>query len=198
MKEIVGTIAVLLTFVGYVPYVRDTIRGKTKPHIYSWLLWGFVTISAWGLQISDKAGPGSWVTLAAALVCFVIFFFGLRQGQKDITKSDTIFFALALVALITWLFARQPVLSVVLLSLTDILGFIPTLRKSWNKPYTETLFSYVLNTLRFALSIYALQRYTIITSLYPLTWVVANGLFSLTLVIRRKQLGSNPDALPQS
>ena len=194
MKEIVGTIAVLLTFVGYVPYVRDTIRGKTKPHIYSWLLWGFVTISAWGLQISDKAGPGSWVTLAAALVCFVIFFFGLRQGQKDITKSDTIFFALALVALITWLFARQPVLSVVLLSLTDILGFIPTLRKSWNKPYTETLFSYGLNTLRFALSIYALQRYTIITSLYPLTWVVANGLFSLTLVIRRKQLGSNPDA----
>lgn len=188
IKFIVGVIAVLLTFIGYIPYLRDTIKGKTKPHIYTWLLWSLVTSIAFSLQISDKAGIGSLVTLAAAIVCFIIFLFGLRIGKKDITLTDTIFFLLALVALVMWLFAKQPVIATIIVSATDMLAFAPTIRKSWNKPYSETLISYEINTLRFILAIFALQRYTIITSLYPITWVLANGLFSLLLIIRRKQL----------
>lgn len=189
-KQIAGIIAVALTFVGYAPYLKDTLNGKTKPHIYSWFLWGFITILAFAIQFNENAGPGSYVTLAAGLVCFIIFAFGFRDGKKDIAKVDTIFFLLALVAIVLWLFAKQPVLSVILLSSIDMLGFIPTVRKSWNKPYTETLFTYELNTFRFALAIFALQRYTIITSLYPITWIIANELFSILLIVRREKIGN--------
>lgn len=190
MKNIIGFIAVVLTFVGYVPYIRDTLKGKTKPHIYTWFIWGLVTAIAFGLQLSDDAGPGALVTLAAAVVCLVIAVIGLKKGSKEITKSDTVFFLLSLVALVLWLLAEQPVLSVILLSLIDMLGFIPTIRKSWHKPDEETLISYLVNTFRFCLALYALQRYTIVTVLYPLTWVVANGLFSLYLIIRRGKIAS--------
>lgn len=188
IKEVVGVIAVLLTFVGYVPYLRDTIGGKTKPHVYSWFLWGLVTAIAFALQISDNAGVGSLVTLAAAIVCFIIFLFGLKIGKKDITRSDTIFLILALVAIVVWVFAKQPIVSVIIVSAVDMLAFAPTIRKSWNKPYSETLISYEVNTFRFALAIFALERYTIITSLYPITWILANGLFSIMLVMRRRQI----------
>lgn len=190
MKEIIGTIAVALTLIGYVPYIRDTVKGKTTPHIYTWFIWGLVTAIAFGLQLSDNAGPGAFTTLAAAIVCFVIFIFGARQGTSDITRSDTIFFVLSLAALVLWLFAKQPILSVVLISVIDILGFVPTIRKSWNKPHEETLISYVINTLRFCLALFALQRYTLITTLYPATWVVANGLFSTFLIVRRRRLAN--------
>jgi hypothetical protein len=82
MKEILGIVAVILTFVGYVPYIRDTLAGKTKPHIYTWFIWGLVTAIAFGLQVSAKAGPGAYTTLAAASICFVIFGFGMRQGRQ--------------------------------------------------------------------------------------------------------------------
>lgn len=190
MKEIIGIIAVALTFIGYVPYIRDTIKGKTKPHIYTWFIWGLVTAIAFGLQLTENAGAGAYVTLAAAIVCFIIFGFGLRQSKadRDITKSDTLFLILSFVALGLWLFAKQPILSVILLSSLDMLGFIPTIRKSWNKPEQETLSSYVANTLRFGLAILALENYTLVTALYPLTWILANGLFSVFLIVRRKQL----------
>jgi hypothetical protein len=126
--------------------------------------------------------------LAAGIVCIVIFAISLRKGNRDITRTDTAFFISALMATAIWVFTNQPLISVILLSTIDILGFLPTIRKSWNKPHTETLFSYVLNTFRFGLAIYALQNYTIITSLYPVTWILANGLFSVMLIIRRKQL----------
>lgn len=190
MKEVLGIIAVILTFVGYVPYIRDTVRGKTKPHIYTWFIWGLVTAIAFGLQLSANAGPGAFTTLAAAIVCFIIFGFGLRQGNKDITRSDTVFFLLSFVALSLWLFAKQPILSVILVSTIDMLGFVPTIRKSWHKPYEETLASYLMNTFRFCLALLALDHYTIVTALYPLTWVIANGLFSTYLITRRKKAGS--------
>jgi len=193
MKEIIGIFAVILTFVGYVPYIRDTAKGTTKPHVYTWFIWGLVTAIAFGLQISANAGPGAFTTLAAAIVCFVIFGFGLRQGERDITTADTVFLVLSLLALVLWLFAKQPVLSVILVSTIDMLGFIPTIRKSWKKPHQETLISYQTNTLRFALAILALNHYTLVTALYPVTWVIANGLFSIYLIVRRKSV-TNSDS----
>lgn len=189
IKTIISLIAILLTFVGYIPYIRDTISGKTKPHIYTWFIWGLVTIIAFGLQVSAGAGVGSWVTFAVAAVCVFIFVLGLRNGNKDITKSDTFFFILSLVSLFVWLILKQPIISVILVSTTDMLGFIPTIRKSWNKPYSETLFSYELNAFRHGLSLFALQNYNIVTWLYPVSWVFANAIFSAVLIVRRKKIG---------
>lgn len=192
MKDFLGTIAVMLTFAGYIPYIRDTIKHKTTPHIYTWLTWGFVTALAFALQITHNAGPGAYTTLAAALVCFVIFGIGVRQGNKNVAKSDTMFFLMSLVALVLWLFAKQPMLSVILLSAVDMIAFIPTIRKSWHKPHEETLISYLTNTFRFCLALLALSHYTLITSLYPITWVIANGLFSVYLLVRRRRIDQTP------
>lgn len=191
IKVIIGLIAVILTFAGYIPYITDTIKRKTRPHVYSWFIWGFVSLLIFLLQFSAKGGAGSYVTLAAALVCLFIFAVALKNGKRDITKTDTAFFISALVATAIWIFAKQPLISIILLSTIDMLGFVPTIRKSWNRPHTETLFSYAMNTFRFCLAIYALQTYTIVTSLYPITWVLANGGFTVLLLVRRKRVGKS-------
>ena len=189
MKEIIGAIAVILTFVGYIPYIRDTIKGKTTPHVYTWFIWGLVTAMIFALQMSDKAGPGAFATLAAAIVCFIVFGCGMRNGKKDITVSDTIFFILSLVALVLWLFVKQPVISVALVTIVDLFAFVPTIRKSWHKPHEETLISYIANTVRFCLATYALQRYTFVTAIYPALMILGNGLFSIFLIVRRAAVG---------
>jgi hypothetical protein len=189
LKTILGTIAILITFLGYIPYLKDIFNGKTKPHIYSWFLWGFVTSIVFALQFIGNGGIGSFVTLSAAIMCCVVFllsFFG--KGQKDITKMDTIFLILAFCSLLVWLVAKQPILSAILATITDLLGFAPTIRKSWNKPYSETLSFYIINTVRFILATVALQEYSIVTAFYPIAWFLGNGLFALMLFVRRRQL----------
>lgn len=190
MKEVVGGIAVALTFVGYAPYIRDTLKGKTKPHVYTWFIWGLITLLAFALQVDADAGIGSLVTLAAGIVCSFIAVLGYFVAKKDksIDRADTACFLLALMALVLWLFADQPLIAVITLSAADMLGFAPTIRKSWRKPFEETLFSYEVNTFRFALAIYALESYNAVALMYPVTWIVANGLFSIYLIVRRKQV----------
>lgn len=168
------------------PYLRDTLRGKTRPHVYSWLVWGVVTLLAFVLQSSDHPGPGSLVTLVAGLICLLVFALALKGGRRDITPADTVFLLLAAAATGLWALASQPVVAVVLLSSVDMLGFLPTIRKSWHAPDSETLSTYVTNTVRFVLALTALQRYSVVTSLYPLTWLLANGAFAVRLVLRRR------------
>ncbi len=188
IKNIIGLLAVILTFVGYTPYVRDIFKGKTKPHAFSWFIWSILTGIIYALQVSSGAGPGSWVTLSLVVIMFFIFILSLTRGSKDIKKVDFVFLGLALLALPLWLWVQQPVLSIILLSATDMLGFLPTVRKSWRDPYSETLSFYIITTFRHALSIFALVEYNIVTMLFPTTWVIANALFAITLIFLRKRI----------
>lgn len=191
IKNILGYIATLLVFVSYIPYFRDTLSGKTKPHPYTWFLWSFITLIAFGLQFIGGAGSGSLVTLAAAIMCMAVLLLTLFQKNKiKIVKTDTIFLILAFIALGLWLIAKQPALSAILITTIDVIAFFPTIRKSWSKPYTETLIFYLLETFRFGLAIIALQKYSIITTLYPATWLSVEFLFALMLIYRRKQVSS--------
>ena len=187
LKNVIAFIAVVLTFAGYIPYLRDLLKGKTVPHLYSWFLWCLVTTLVFALQLVGGAGIGAFVTLAAALMCIVVIFLGFRQEAKiKITLSDTLFLVLALVALGFWLVAKQPVISAILATLIDLLAFVPTIRKSWSLPHSETVSFYALNTFRFGLAFFSLHQYSLQTALYPATWLVANGLFAVMLVVRRQ------------
>lgn len=42
-KEILSVIAIALTFAAFAPYIRTIIRGTTKPHVFSWVIWGVTT-----------------------------------------------------------------------------------------------------------------------------------------------------------
>src|SRR3990167_3366847 len=112
MKEVIGVIAVALTFIAYIPYYRDIRKGKTRPHIYSWSLWGLLTILLVALQIKGGAGPATWITAAAGLLCIVVVVLSLKNGKRDITTSDTIVAILSLAAIGFWLLADQSEISI--------------------------------------------------------------------------------------
>lgn len=189
LKVALGIIATIIAFVSYVPYFRDIIRGQTKPHAFSWLIWGLLTGIAFIGQLIDNAGPGSWVTGFTTIVCLFIFIFALQRGEKHITKSDQISLAGAIMAIGLWLVTSDPLLAIILITVIDALGFYPTFRKSFYKPDQETAITYTLSAVKFAIAILALETYTIITWLYPASLVVMNAGFVVMLLVRRRRLG---------
>lgn len=188
MKQVIGAIAVILTFLAYIPYYRDILKRKTRPHIYSWSLWGLLTILLVALQIKGGAGPATWVTAAAGILCLGVVFLSFRSGRRDITKSDTIVAILSLLAIGFWLIADQPTISITLVILADMLAFIPTVRKSYAHPYSETLSLYVTNALRFCLALFAVDHYTYLSSSWIVAWILGNTLLSIILIVRRTQV----------
>ena len=185
-KSLFSVLAVVLTLVAYIPYLRSILKGQTKPHMYSWLVWFVDSLIIFILQLTNNAGPGAYVTLAAAVMCFIVLILSFSKGTKDIKKVDGIFLITAFIALGLWWFAKQPLLSAILITGVDLFGFAPTVRKAWRAPNSETATFYFINSIRFVLAILALSQYSIINMIYPATWLVANGLFGISLVLRRK------------
>lgn len=188
-KAVLGILATGIALFGYIPYFRDILANRTKPHAFSWLVWGTLTAISFFGQLAGGAGPGAWVMGFTAVVCFMIFFFGLVKGNKNIVTADWISFAGAGIAMILWVVTQGPLLSVVLVTITDALGFVPTFRKSYAKPHEETLVTYALSGFKMIIAFFALENISVVTALYPAYLIFANFAFVAMLLVRRNQLG---------
>jgi hypothetical protein len=66
MIEIVPILGVLAGAIGVadtLPYVRDILRGSTRPHRGTWLIWSALTIV---VCLSQRADGASWSLVMAA------------------------------------------------------------------------------------------------------------------------------------
>lgn len=187
-KIFFGIIAIVISVIGYIPYFKDILAGKTKPHIFSWFIWGIITGIEFFGQVYGHAGAGAWVTGITAFVCFLIAFLSFGKGKLDITRLDWLSFIGAIIAIFIWLITSEPLLSVLLGILIDALGFVPTFRKSFVRPFQETLITWFLNGLKFVFALFALEKFTLLSSIYPIYLILGNWTLVAMILIRRKQV----------
>jgi hypothetical protein len=187
MKITIALIAAALAIIGNVPYLRDVIRGKVTPHPYTWLVWTIVSCIVFFGQIAKGAGVGAIPTAAAEIFTVIIFLFSLKYGFKGITKTDTTFLILALAGLIPWFLTKDPTWSVIIAVTIDFIGFIPTLRKTWKLPNTETPLLFAMNVVRHILMLFSLQAYNVATMLHSIVMIGTNSLMTCFIIFRRKE-----------
>ncbi len=181
MKEILATIAALLAIAGNVPYVIDIFRKRVQPHAYTWFVWTIVSGIVLFGQLAK--GPDRRMPTASELFTIFIFLLSLRYGFPHATKTDLAFLLIALCGLIPWAITDDPTLSVVIAVAIDITAFVPTLRKTWLEPVTETPTLYALNVARHVLALFSLQAYNIATTLHSIAMIIANSWMTFMIVV---------------
>lgn len=185
--------AVILVFVGtvagvvaFTPYLRNVLRGKTKPHTFSWLLWTALNILNFAAQLSDHAGPGAWITGGAAVLSCSVFVLSIPFGEKDIRKIDWICLSVGIFAIASWPITHGPHLSVIVAVFINVMAYIPTIRKSYLRPYEETLTPYLVGLFRWIISLVTVNETTVVTSLWAATGALLSGTFVIMVLLRRK------------
>lgn len=116
-QSILGILSVLIAFTGYIPYYKDVLTGKTKPHTFSWLVWFLTSAVSFAGQVSDNAGPGAWVMGIIALSSFGVFVLSLKMGEKNIILIDYICLGISLIAIISWILTKTPLYAIILVLL---------------------------------------------------------------------------------
>ena len=188
-KQLLGAIAIGLTVIAYYPYIRSIIQGKTKPHVFSWVIWGTSTCIVSLAQLADKGGAGAWVIGFSGIISiYVAFLAYIKRSDSSITRIDRLFFIVAMTALPIWYLTSDPLWAVVILTTVDVFGFAPTFRRSYISPFEEQLMFYVVMALRNLVVVSALENYSLTTVLFPSTIAVACLIFSLMVVYRRRVL----------
>jgi hypothetical protein len=182
MKETFAIVAALLAIAGNVPYVIDILKGRVQPHAYTWFVWTVVSGIVFFGQLAKGAGIGAVPTAASEIFTLVIFLLSLKYGFKRVTASDTFFLVFALGGIVPWILTNDPTLSVIIAVGIDVTAFIPTLRKGWREPKTETPVLYGMNVARHILALFSMQAYNVATTLHSIAMIVTNSLMTLLVV----------------
>lgn len=187
MKEIFGILGVAFMLGSGIPYAVAIWQKTVKPHAFSWLLWGIINAVVLAAQIAKGAESGAWPTAVSACITFSIGFYALKWGERQYTRSDWFFLLCALSAIPLWIVTDDPLWSVILVCVIDLLAFFPTIRKSWMKPQEESAASFVAGAIGFFFSFLAVETYVFTNYGYPLLVTTANILFVTMLLVRRRK-----------
>lgn len=187
-KEALSLIAIAITFAAFIPYIREIFRGSVKPHIFSWVIWGATTLMIFLAQLEDDGGVGTWpIGVSAGITIFIAYLAYMKRADVTITRTDWLFFAVALLSLPLWYWTSDPLWAVVLLTAIDVAGFGPTVRKAYQFPYSESLLFFALFTLRNLLVMLALENLSVTTLLFPAAMLVI-CVFMITLIAYRRRV----------
>lgn len=178
IKITASVIATVVALIAYIPYLIDMFRGKNQPHLYTWISITLITAVIAYLQVIGGAGVGALPVIIGVAVDVVILFYCFRFGTKDIVFMDKICLTISIVGVICYLLlSGRPLISLVVVSIAEVISFVPTIRKTRNDPYSESLISYYLLLLKLTLILIALEEYNLLTASYPLMWIVVFILF---------------------
>jgi hypothetical protein len=137
--------ALVQFFVGSLAYVRDALKGKSKPNRMTFLIW------AAGPFIGAAAGIASGATWWALLPVFVAglgpfaIFLSSFKNPTAYWKLGALDYAcgtLAVLALVLWVLTTNAIAAIAFSILADALATFPTITKSWKYPETETGLTY--------------------------------------------------------
>ncbi|MBP1151161.1 MULTISPECIES: hypothetical protein [Methylocaldum] len=190
-KEILSAVAIALTFAAFVPYIRAIVSGATRPHVFSWVIWGATTFVVFLAQLEGKGGIGAWpIGVSGSITIFVAVLAYVKRTDITITRTDWMFFVSALSSLPLWYFTSDPLWAVVILTTVDILGFGPTVRKAYSSPHSESLLFFALFAARNVLVILALESYSVTTVLFPAAIAAACMSLMAMVTVRRRALAT--------
>jgi len=186
MKDIFGIIGSLLLLCSAIPYVYALWKKTARPHAFTWILWALINAIVCAAQVSEGAGAGAWTAGVTALVNASIATHALMYSKIKFTRFDWAVFLSALAAIPLWVVTRDPLWSVILVCVIDTVAFAPTIRKSWNAPYSDSAMTFVIGFIGFCFAIAAIENYVLTNWLYPAVVLVTNVMFVSVLLYRRR------------
>ncbi len=189
-----GLAAVVVGVYAYFPYFKSIFAGRTRPHLFTWVVWSLVLGITTAAQLFGKAGPGVWLSVVTLLGNLAIVAVSIKYGEKSITRSDILSFMGALAAVGLWISTQDPLGAVLLATLIGAFGYFPTIRKTWSKPHQEQALYYFLGSMKFGLSVLGLKTVTVTTAFYPAWQTIINLLFVAYLWLRRRAIASRLNA----
>lgn len=192
LDAILIALATIISIAGYLPYISDIIKRKSKPNRVTWLIWSILgtVLCFTSFELSDY----DWMMICVPVVYMigpsVVAILSFWYGEGGTGKFDIFCFASAFIGLGLWLLLDMIVFALWLSVLIDGIGALPTIRKSYISPKSESLIGWaafsLANVLNFGVMLHRFDGTESIHSLvYPLYLFLISAII-LTVMLSPK------------
>lgn len=180
-------IGAAVQLLGIFSYIKETLRGNTKPNKVTWLMWSVAPLIATFAALADGVG---WSVLPVFMAGFgpLLVFIASFVNKNSYWKLETFDYLCgfcSVLALVLWGITKEPVIAIVFAIASDGFAAIPTLVKSWKYPETETAVAYTTGLFSALTSFTAIKIWNFSSYAFPAYLVIAETLFILSIYHRK-------------
>jgi hypothetical protein len=178
----------IISLIGTIPYTLDTIKGKTKPRVASWLMWAMLTGVAAAASLSaghvSAAVLATCMTVSCAAVAILAFW---KNSQVVFSKFDNTCLFASLSGVVLWQVFNSPELAVLAVVAIDAIASLPTLRHAYRAPEEETMFEFLMAGVASVITIVAATDFSSTAVAYPLYIIIFDFIVVYLLVRGRRR-----------
>ena len=168
---------------GAAVYLRDTLRGTTKPNRVTWLLWAVAPLLAAAVELDEGVGLRTLPTFMVGFMPLLVFIGSFHNPASvwKIRRIDYACGAMSVVGTVTWLVTRNGILAISAAIAADFMAGVPTLTKSWTHPETETVHTYIGAVVSMLIVLLTIENWTFDVAAFP-AFIVFMGSVEVVLI----------------
>jgi len=185
MLEIFGYIGGILMIISVIPYTRSILKGDTKPHRITFLIWTILILIAFFSQLAKGATWSLLLTAGDSIAVLITFILSIKYGVGGFRKIDILSLIGAGFSLILWYFTKEPAFALFLIILIDLIGLNLTVIKTWKNPETENWVAWAMCAVGGFFGILAVGNYNFILLSYPIYICLANLSVAIIILSRK-------------
>lgn len=180
---LIGLLAGVVCLLGFVPYIYDTIRGRTRPDKATWIIWTVLGVIIAASYYSSGARDSFWVTAAYPAGMLIVVALSFKYGKEGWSALDKACLLGAGAGLALWAATRDPALALYLTTSVDAIGGIPTIKKAYDEPQSESAWGWGLFLIANTLNLLAISEWTLAMAFYPV-YVFILCIIMMALILR--------------
>jgi hypothetical protein len=191
LAPVLGVLAGLVGVFDTIPYLRDVLRGSTRPHRGTWLIWSALAVVVCLAQWADGASWSLIMLLTQAVLTTVVFAVAIFRGEGGATMIELILIAVAAAGVAGWLLSGEPLVATACVIVADLIAAALMVPKTYRDPTSETLATFVYASLGGALAagaVTATDNSNTTLLPYPIYYCLASAALAVLIHHRRTVL----------
>jgi hypothetical protein len=170
-----GLASAILSLTAYLPYLRDTYTGSTRPHRAAWLIWSVLAGISFFSQLHEGASTTLWFAGAQWAGTLSVLLLSVRRGKGVYLQgSDLVLLCAASAGLGLWYLTDTAVYALAISIGISLLGGTATVTKAYFAPEIETQATWALGLVGALCAVLSVGRFDPVLMAYPLYLITLN------------------------
>lgn len=183
MQNILYALILLLGLASYTAGLSQMFQGKYAPSVFSRVVWLLLAAISFAGVLGSNGSTAS--TLLAGIflagnasICLVSFW----KGSRDFGRLELVCLALLAVSSLVWILFKAPLLSLCISLFAHLVGALPTYKRVWSKPESESTLFWFFFFAANVLGIFASKGSSLEAIVFPVYFTLFDGsLFILSI-----------------
>lgn len=183
--------ACILSVLAFLPYIRDTLRGGSRPERASWLIWSVLSTISFFSQLHEGARYSLMFAGSQVAITVTVFLLSIKLGHgRYFTDLNRLLYAIALIGLITSLVSDSAIYALAVAIAISLMGGIKTVCKAFRNPHTETVLSWFVALIASVFGAMSVGSLDPVLLAYPLYLVAVYASIIAAIIAGRWWLGA--------